>query len=362
MKQVLIATPLYPPDIGGPATYTTLLEEQLPQHGWEVIVVSFGESRHLPKVLRHLHFAYHVWKRAKNVSIILAQDPVSVGLPTLFAARLRRKSFMIRMPGDYAWEQSVQRFGVTDTIDDFQHTTYHWRVEWLRSLQQFVAKRAQVVIAPSQYFQSIVKAWGVAPERIRVVYNGIDVNEAPAEIEKPSVPTMVTAGRLVPWKGISGLISVLKKLPDWHLQVLGDGPERDRLEQWATECGVINRVQFSGSVPRSKVLGWCQTADAFVLNTHFESFSFQMVEAMSMRARIITTNIGSLPELITDGEEGVLLAPDDIDGMCSALESVRTEPALWQRRADAAVTKASRFSVANTATGVAKLLAEIQHD
>ena len=66
---------------------------------------------------------------------------------------------MIRIAGDYAWEQAAQRFGVTDGIEEFQDKKYGLRVELLRWIQSFVAKNADKVITPSFYFKKVVSGW-----------------------------------------------------------------------------------------------------------------------------------------------------------------------------------------------------------
>ncbi|MDQ5893447.1 MAG: hypothetical protein QG640_459, partial [Patescibacteria group bacterium] len=134
--KILISTGIYPPDIGGPATYSKLLFDELPKYGHEVSILSFGEVRHLPKVVRHLSYLFKLLNRAKSVDLIFAQDTVSVGLPALIASRILKKKFFVRVPGDYAWEQSVQRFGVKESIDDFQNKKYGLKVEFLRKLQK----------------------------------------------------------------------------------------------------------------------------------------------------------------------------------------------------------------------------------
>ena len=102
--KILIATGLYPPDIGGPATYTALLEKELPQHGIEVTVAPFSSVRHLPKGIRHVAYFLTLMRMSRNVSFIYALDPVSVGVPALFASILRFKPFILSVRGDYAWE------------------------------------------------------------------------------------------------------------------------------------------------------------------------------------------------------------------------------------------------------------------
>ena len=116
---LLIATGLYPPDIGGPATYARMLEEKLPKHNVDVDVLAFGMVRHLPKVIRHFAFAFLLFKKAKHADIVYALDPISVGLPAWVVSFLRRKPFIIRLGGDYAWEQGQQRFGLKEYLDEY---------------------------------------------------------------------------------------------------------------------------------------------------------------------------------------------------------------------------------------------------
>lgn len=95
--KILITTGIYPPEIGGPATYTKLLEENFRKIGIDVGVLPFRVVRFLPKVIRHLVFVIHVLLKSVNTNIIYAQDPVSVGLPSLIASKIMRKKFIIRV-------------------------------------------------------------------------------------------------------------------------------------------------------------------------------------------------------------------------------------------------------------------------
>lgn len=124
-KSILIATGIYPPEVGGPATYTVLVEGELRSRGWNVEVLPFRTVRFLPKVIRHIAYFFLVIIRSINKRYIYAQDVASVGLPALLASRLVFRKFVVRVPGDFAWEQGTQRFG--DTIDDFQNKKYDWK-------------------------------------------------------------------------------------------------------------------------------------------------------------------------------------------------------------------------------------------
>jgi glycosyltransferase involved in cell wall biosynthesis len=306
----------------------------------------------LPPGVRHLAYFFLLLLHAFSVDAIVAMDTVSVGLPATLVARISGRPFIVRVPGDYAWEQGTQRFRVIDSLDQFQRKTYTWRVQWLRRVQYFVARSASLVLVPSHYFEGIVRQWGIAPSRIRCVYLGVEI---PSVIELPeNLPSgrlMISVGRLVPWKGFSMLIDFLPLLPEWRLIILGDGPLRASLEKQAVRVGVQDRILFMGSVPHSEILRWCKAADVFVLNTSFESFSFQIVEAMMIGVPIITTHIGSIPELLENDTEGVLLTPDDSGKFKDAITSIVSQPERWEKRVTRAREKAEEDFSIDTAMG-----------
>ena len=178
--KIIIATPLYPPEIGGPATDSASLVASVRTQGIETVVCPFSRVRHLPKVIRHLVYGLYLVRAMHGADGVVVFDTVSVGLPGLWSTRLMRVPLIVRVPGDYAWEQSVQRFGVTDSIDVFQEKQYGFRVELLRSFQRFVVRSAALSIAPSDYFKNLMSGWGMKPERLTRIYLGVDFDK-PAE-------------------------------------------------------------------------------------------------------------------------------------------------------------------------------------
>ncbi|MEK7092663.1 MAG: glycosyltransferase family 4 protein [Patescibacteria group bacterium] len=346
--KILIATGIYPPDIGGPATYSKLLFDELPKKGVEVSILSFGEVRTLPKIIRHIVYFLKLLRKTCGVDIVFAQDTVSVGLPARWASKILRKSFFVRVPGDYAWEQATQRYGVTDSIDEFQNKKYGWRAEFLRKIQKLTVNGANVVITPSMYFKQLVSKWVKNPEKISCIYNGIDLSAIP---EPPGIyepQTIISAGRLVPWKGFATLIKIMKHLPGWRLYIVGDGPMKKELEDLVVQTGVRDKVFFLGQIPRNELIKKIQSSEVFVLNTSFESFSFQVVEAMAAGTPVITTNIGNLSEIIDNGESGILIVPDDEQALVSAIKHLSLDKLFRQRIIVEAQKKSRQFSIKNT--------------
>ncbi|MDP1719366.1 MAG: glycosyltransferase family 4 protein, partial [bacterium] len=379
--RLLIATGIYPPDIGGPATYTALLEGELPKRGFAVDHLAFTEYRKKPKIIRHLLYLWDCWKKVKNFDAIYAQDPVSVGLPALLAARLRGKKFFIRVAGDYAWEQAAQRFGVRDTIDDFSRFAesrearqkYPWQVKLLIKIQRFVVGRADLVITPSNYFRKLVGGWTKNPERVKTIHNGIDLKipnfypfgTSPAGRQFP-IPnkgnkTILSAGRLVPWKGFDFLIKLMAnpELSDYKLRIVGDGPDKDRLAGIIKELHLENRVELPGEVNREAILkDYLPNAGIFILNTSFESFSFAVAEAMNAGIPIVATRIGSIPELVEDGKEGILVDPDNKEQILAAIKKISGDSDFRINLAFAAHIKAQEFSIDRTVDNLVKLINE----
>ncbi len=360
--KILITTGIYPPDIGGPATYSKLLYDKLPKRGIEVEILSFGEVRYLPKIIRHFIYFLKILKRSRGVDVIYAQDPVSVGLPTMLANKILRKRFLIRIAGDYAWEQGIQRFGVEDKLDDFssEYDKYNWRVKVLKKIQTKVASSAEKIIVPSKYFKGVISNWGVDPEKIIPIYNGIELSEDFAEKPVNDEKVLLSVGRLVPWKGFKVLIEcmprLLKEFPGLKLKIVGGGPQKEELEKAIKENDLNDNVILTGAIPRDELLKLKKEAIIFVFNTNWESFSFDTVEAMNLRLPVITTNVGSLPELIQSDIDGILIEPNNKEQILSAVIKTLRNVEFREKIIENAYSKSKRFSIENTLDNLEKIL------
>jgi glycosyltransferase involved in cell wall biosynthesis len=116
---ILIATPLVPPESGGPAYYSVALKEEFEQQDYVVSLVAFQEVRKYPKVLRHLMFLYHVLFAGMRSDIFIILDTVSVALPSVIAGWVLGKKMIIRTGGDFVWEQYIERTGEKVLLSEF---------------------------------------------------------------------------------------------------------------------------------------------------------------------------------------------------------------------------------------------------
>jgi|CXWL01.1.fsa_nt_gi glycosyltransferase involved in cell wall biosynthesis len=351
--RILIATPLYPPEVGGPATYSRALEEGLPHEGIETIVVKFSDVRHLPKIVRHLRYMFLIARAGRSADMMLALDPVSVGLPTLIAGVFIRKPFIVKAVGDYAWEQGQQRFGITARLDEFVHTkNIPVRVALLRAVQTFVARRAKQVLVPSEYLKRIVIAWGIPAEKISVIYNAVTLEDTmgtiPDEVERLGEISVVSVGRLVPWKGVFGLIDAVvlarREIPGLTLVVVGSGPNKKELETYAKEKLEEGYV-FTSNLSHTDTIALMKRASTFVLNSTYEGFSHVLIEALSSGIPVITTSVGGNVEIIKDERNGLLVNVGAPLELAQAITRILQDPALSKRLRIQGRADVEKFSI-----------------
>lgn len=369
--KVTVATGLYPPEIGGPATYAKMLEDELPTLGVAVTIVPFGWVRHYPKIIRHVVYTWKLWRESGDADIVYSLDPTSVGLPALWVARLRHKPFLVRLGGDYAWEQGRLRFGVTDTLDEhLEHSdTWPLRVRLLAKLQTYVVSRARYVVVPSEYLKGVVVQWGIGEDKIKVIYSALyplEVKGTRQELREEleyTYPTLVSAGRLVPWKGFAALIDVVKELqkrfPQITLIIVGDGEEKRALEKKVADHKLSRHVWFTGSITKEALGATIRAADVFVLNTAYEGLSHQLIEVMDLGTPIATTRAGGNIELITDGVEGFLVDFNDVQGLVEAISRILEHPESRDRITQSARGRSKEFAKEVVVKDIVDLLQKV---
>ncbi|MFY9463110.1 MAG: glycosyltransferase family 4 protein [Candidatus Sungiibacteriota bacterium] len=367
-KRITIATGLFPPDIGGPATYSALLADALPQEHINVRVSYFGAVRNMPRIARHIVYFLRLLFTARGSDIIFAQDPVSVGLPAAIAARIAGARFILKVVGDYAWEQhqvksqkikdkrkkQSDKNGNFETLEEFQQKKYDLLTEARRAVQKFVARRADRVIVPSKYLAGIVVGWGIAEEKIAVVYNAAAVPERAERRDEAreqlglSGIVIISVGRLVPWKGFALLIDVIadfsREMLEICLIIAGSGPEEENLRRKIQERGAEEQVRLLGAVSREALNVYFAASDIFALHSGYEGFSHTLIEAMAAGLPVIATRVGGNREVITDGVDGVLIEYGNKEKLKDALCALATNSDMRVAMAAHARTRAAQFT------------------
>ncbi len=189
----------------------------------------------------------------------------------------------------------------------------------LRLLERAASWAADEVVAVSQHTQDeLVRFQGIAPEKISVIYNGIDVRASGARsgvelreaIGVPASSVVIgTVARLEDQKGLDLLLDAVPYLravlPDVRVVIVGGGSREADLKRHAEAIGVADRVIFTGW--RMDAAELIQAFDCFALPSNFEGMPVVLLEAMAMGRPIVGTAVGGVPEVVRDGYSGVLV-------------------------------------------------------
>ncbi len=344
MTRLLIATGIFHPESGGPATYLYDILPHLENAGFDVHVLTYGDAptdgypypvTRVPRTrtpLRQWAYARASLPLVRWAQVIYKH---TLALPLIGP----RRPTVLKIVGDQAWERAVREGWVPpDTdIDTFQIRHYWPAVRLQKRARKREVKRADGVIVPSQYLRKMVIGWQVLPPRVRVIYNALPPAELPAasQVEAraqlglhPTAPTLLFVGRLVQWKGVDDLIYVLSDLPGVRLVIAGDGTMRDKLEGFAAERGVADRVTFLGRVPHEQVPLYMRAADFTALYSGYEGLSHVLLESLRAGTPVIASHKGGNPEVVQHGINGMLVPY----GNPTALRTTIAE--VFQRRAE----------------------------
>ena len=186
-------------------------------------------------------------------------------------------------------------------------------------------RRAVHVFTPSGYLRELVVAWGIPPEHVSVSPN--PAPEVPLlppreELRRElgmDCPTLAFAGRLMAAKALDVALQALQRVPEVSFVVVGDGPDRTTLERQTAELGLVSRVTFLGNRPREEVLRILYSADAALLSSRWDNFPHLVVEALAVGTPVIATAVGGVPEVVRDGENGLLVPSGDPDALAAAI-------------------------------------------
>jgi glycosyltransferase involved in cell wall biosynthesis len=316
---------------GGPAM-VELLCSQLHHHGFDMSLVSSGEGElptrlsaegidvvALPLATKG-SFVRHLPRLAR---VIRKKKPDLVHLHGHFAASLGQ--FAVLAAGRPKTIYSAQWPAYLDDVDTYSRLR-NWIAEWMS------CRLANRVVAVSEHDrQTLIRRRLCAPSKLTLIYNAYDparfagdVNGGPAANEN----ILGFVGRLVDQKGCDVLIEAMPKVlahhPHTRLRVVGDGPDRARLEALSRRLDVARAVDFVGYRPTSAAL--LADVDIVVVPSRYEPFGIVAVEAMASGRPVVASAVGGLAEIVDGGKTGLLVPPGDPDRLAGALTQLLDQP------------------------------------
>jgi phosphatidylinositol alpha-1,6-mannosyltransferase len=223
--------------------------------------------------------------------------------------------------------------------DDLAETPGQERLR-TRRRRQFAAADAIVAVSAA-CARELGRVFGVPPDRVTVIHNGIDTALFRPGVADPILQrefglhgkrVIVTVSRLVPRKGIDRVIealpSVLKLVPDLHYLVVGDGPQADELRALAVRCGVAANVSFVGAVAHADVPRYLALAELMAMpnrrmpDGEDDGLSLIFLEANACGLPVIAGRNGGAPEVVADNVNGLLVDGNDVAAVAAAIARV----------------------------------------
>ncbi|MCB8979673.1 MAG: glycosyltransferase family 4 protein [Ardenticatenaceae bacterium] len=300
------------------------------------------------------HFSHELARTAKTMgATAVYANTVRAALYSMGAARVAKRPFIWHMR-DFWLSETAPRFGVAD-----------WAGKWLlcRSAAQLIANSA----ATASHLP--------CGEKTAVVHNGIDLTrftQAPDDREfrqafgiPADAPLVGMVGRLRPWKGqhrfIEMVALVRQAQPEAHFVIVGGAPlgEPDdysaQLRQQAAAHNLNGHLHFTGHL--SDVRPALAALDVFVHPGDPEPFGLVNIEAMASGKPVVAFAHGALPEIVADGQTGLLVLPENIAALANAVSQLLTDPTARQRLGQAGQCRAmEQFSIDETAVRIAQIL------
>ena len=372
---VLVVSGIWPPDVGGPASHAPGLAAHLLRKGHGITVVTTADAapavepypvswarRSLPRGVRHAEVARLIARGARGADVVYATSMVRRAAA---GAAIGRAPLVVKLVADEAYERARRSGAFAGGLDEFQNMRGGLRSRVLRSSRTSALRRAEVVISPSAYLRDVACRWGLDRQRVVVV-----PNPAPEVPDLPSRETLraelgvegtvlAFAGRITAQKALAVALDALSTVPEATLLLLGDGPERAGLEQRVRERGLEGRVRFLGSGTRDDVLRLFRAADVAILTSAWENMPHTVLEALAVGTPVIATAVGGVPEVVRDGENGLLVPPGDAAALAGAIRRVVDEPGLRDLLAAAAAPSVADLTEDASLDRIEALLATV---
>ena len=350
--KVLIVSGIWPPDVGGPASHAPEVAAFLRSRGHvvEAAVTADAEpaaqpypvhwvDRSLPPGIRHARSVQLLAARARRADVIYTTGMFG---RSSAAAALARTPLVVKLTADPAYERA-KRWGLFDgSIAQFQARPPASTLP-LRLLRDADVRRASHAVFPSAYLQEIALGWGLTPDDVSLLPNPTPpIPELPPRDElrarfRFEGPTLVFAGRLTTQKALEVALDAVGRVDGVELVVAGDGPDRAKLE-------AIGGARFLGPQTRRQVLELFRAADAGLLSSSWENFPHVVVECLAIGTPFISTDAGGVTEVVTDGENGLIVPVNDPAALAAAIERYVADPALQERLRAAAAPSVERFA------------------
>lgn len=366
--RILLVSGIYPPDIGGPATHAADVRAELVARGHSVTVLTLTDGssvvsddgivrvpRRWPWARRSAVMLLWIARRRHRFDVVYATGlaPVAVA-----GAAVAGRPVVLKIVADPAWERATRLGETHATFEEFQQATSGTlRIRLMRGVRNWTVRSADQVVAPSPQLVDAVWRWGRGRNVVLVpngARHGTTIARAGTGERKSGPVDAVFVGRLVPVKDVALLVEAVARTPDVRLEVIGDGPEFERLRELAARIAA-GRVTFRGAIDHAAVLSRLAAADVLVLASAHEGLPHVALEALVAGTPVVAVRSEGLAQIVDHDDNG-LLCDRSAAALGAALGRLVGEPGLRERLASGAAASGQRWTFDHCADRLERVL------
>ena len=318
---ILITVGIFPPDIGGPASFVPKISNFLIKSGHNVQIICLSEekdiyvedklnvirinrSNKLP--IRWLKTTYQIIKNGRKSDLIFING---LGVEASLANLLLKKPTIRKIVGDPVWERAYNRKRIKESFDKFQNNKHSLMIEMQKLIRNWSINSAKIIITPSDHLKGFVSELGFKKEILKI-NNGVEVTEIQRKtLDKPEI-NLIIVSRLVIQKNIDLVINALKILNNVNLKlnIIGEGNEISKLEKVIDDFNLHNQVKLLGKIDNNEISKFLSNSDIFIQASDYEGLPHSVLEAINYEVPILSTEAGGCKDLLNDGERGFIIS------------------------------------------------------
>ena len=317
---ILITVGIFPPDIGGPASFVPKISKYLINKGHNVKIICLSDKEHLdykdefsvirinrnlPIISRWFKTIVKIYNVSKKSDLIFVNG---LGTEATIANLFSRKKVIRKIVGDPVWERVYNKKLINESFDDFQENKHGIFISLQKIIRNWSINKSNLIITPSQHLKTFINKIGV-DNKILVINNGVTIQETNNKVFQNSIIQLLVVSRLVTQKNIDSIIKAVKVMENEGiiLNIVGDGSEINNLKNLVENYDLKEKVNFIGKIENAKLNEYLSNADIFVQASNYEGLPHSILEAINYEIPILSTEVGGCSVLLNKGERGYII-------------------------------------------------------
>ena len=319
--RVLVTVGIFPPDIGGPATFVPKIAKYFQDElNYEIEILTLSDNknsninddfsvkridRNLPIIYRWLKTIFTIYKLGKNKDLIFVNG---LGTEATIANIFLNKKIIRKIVGDPVWERAYSKAKISESFDEFQVKNYGFSISLQKKLRSFSIKKSDIVVTPSKHLKNFILNLGFK-NKIEIINNGVFIPEENTNIFTNDQINITIVSRLVSHKNIEKIIKAISDLnsPLINLNIIGDGPELNQLQKISLESNNKDNIIFHGKLNRDEIDHIFLNSDIYIQASNYEGLPHSLLEAMSYGIPVLCTPVGECKEILGNEDRGYIL-------------------------------------------------------